>query len=201
MSNNPMQVPSDPNAIGKIGEGVSSAIGKVADFFNKNKEASSRVDHFAAGHEGARTGGLTVEHIAAIGNVMKDHQESQLKSQEMAQGHSMASQTSSQEHEIRKMRVGGQVTRANTRQAYKSHSEVNAAPGSKVTSQVGEVRIANTAPKAPAKKPAAKTNMANTKATTTMVNPAAKPAAKPATKAAAAKPSASQAAKRPRGGK
>lgn len=173
MSNNPMALPSDPQAISKVGGGISALVKGVGDMLGRVKQ--SRMDHFEEGHGNASGGGLTVEHINAIGGLMGAHRADELISQQSKQG-----------HELEVLKAQGNQARANMRAVSKIAGETKA--GTRKTVQAtpeGGMSIVHTT--APAPK-----NSANAPKTT---------GRKPAVKAAAPVPTPSQAAKRPRGAK
>lgn len=86
MSNSPMPVPSNPNAIGDLTKAVSGAAAGVASFLNRKKNVSSRTEHFEAGHGGA--GSVTMEDLHGV--LDKLHSQT-LEVNEQAQKHKIAS--------------------------------------------------------------------------------------------------------------
>ena len=59
-----MNTPSDPNAVGKLTAGVSTLWGAATSAVKKYKDKKARIDHFAAGHQGA--GSFSPEHLSML---------------------------------------------------------------------------------------------------------------------------------------
>ena len=95
MSNSPMPVPSDPQAIGKATGAASAIIGKIGEFFG-----GKRSNEFESGHGGAGTGsGPHYEFIEKMSNLMHEQE--------------TAKQASAQAHEINVIKAKGSESRKN----------------------------------------------------------------------------------------